>query len=82
MAQNSQQVHSKLSQNNETLNMSPQVHTIPKVMNKSKVQFKKALKDNDDPYLALLAVRTSSGPENNTPSATLFQNRTIRTLIP
>ena len=46
-----------------------------------KKSIKKALKGNDDPYLALLVVRTSPGPENNTPSVTLFYNRTIRTLI-
>ena len=34
------EVHSKLSQNNGTFNMSPQVHTIPKVMDKSKGQSK------------------------------------------
>lgn len=42
--QNSQQVHSKLSRNNGTLNMSPQVHTIPKLMAKSKGQFKQLRK--------------------------------------
>ena len=36
MAQNSQEVHSKLSENNGTSNMSPQVHTITKVMDKFK----------------------------------------------
>ena len=43
----------------------------------------KAFRTNEDPYLALLAaVRTSSGPENNTPPSTLFYNRPIRTLLP
>ena len=46
-----------------------------------KKNIKKALKGNDGPYLALLAVRTSLGPENKTPLVTLFYNRTIRTLI-
>ena len=46
-----------------------------------KKKIKKALKGNDGPYLALLAVRTSLGQENNTPLVTLFYNRTIRTLI-
>ena len=47
-----------------------------------KKSIKKALKGNDDPYLALLAVRTSPGLGNNTPPATLFYNRVIRTLLP
>ena len=37
-----------------------------------KKNIKKALKGNDDPYLALLAIRTSPGPKNNTPPATIF----------
>ena len=40
------------------------------------------MKGHDDPYLALSAVRTSTGPENNTPPATLFYNRVIKTLLP
>ena len=54
--------------------MSPQrqfKRTIPTI----KKSIKKALKGNDDTYLALLAVRIS-------PPVTLFYNRTIRTLIP
>ena len=47
-----------------------------------KKNIKKALKSNDDCYLALLAVCTSPDPENKTPPATLFYNRTIRTLLP
>ena len=47
-----------------------------------KKSIKKGLKGHDDPYLALLAVRTSTGPENNTPPATLFYNRVIKTLLP
>ena len=47
-----------------------------------KKSIKKALKGDGDPYLKLLAVCTSPGPENNTPPTTLFYNRTIRTLIP
>ena len=47
-----------------------------------KKSIKKALKGHDDPYIALLAVRTSTGPENNTPPATLFYNRVIKTLLP
>ena len=47
-----------------------------------KKSIKKASKRSDDPYLALLTVRTAPGPENNTPPATLFYNRTIRTLLP
>ena len=40
MAKYSQKVYSKLSQNNGNLNMSPQVRTIPKVMDKSKGESK------------------------------------------
>ena len=47
-----------------------------------KKTLKKVIKSNEDPYLALLALRTSAGPNNNTPPATLFYNRTIRTLLP
>ena len=47
-----------------------------------KKTLKKAFRTNEDPYLALLAIRTSSGPENNTPPSTLFYNRPIRTLLP
>ena len=47
-----------------------------------KKSIKKALKGNNDPYLALLALRTSPGPENNTPPGTLLYNHTIRTLLP
>ena len=35
-----------------------------------KKSIKKHMKDNADPYLALLAIHTSTGPENNTPAAT------------
>ena len=47
-----------------------------------KKRIKKALKGDNDPDLALLAFHTSTGPENNTPPATLFCNHAIRTLIP
>ena len=47
-----------------------------------KKSIKKALKGNNDPYLALLALCTSTGPENNTPPGTLLYNHTIRTLLP
>ena len=40
------------------------------------------MKGNNDPDLALLACCTSTGPENNSPPATLFYNPTIRTLLP
>ena len=40
------------------------------------------MKGDNDPDLALLAFHTSTGPENNTPPATLFCNHAIRTLIP
>ena len=40
------------------------------------------MKGHDDPYLALSAVHTSTGRENNTPPATLFYNRLIKTLLP
>ena len=47
-----------------------------------KKSIKKALKGNNELYLALLAVATSPDPENNTLPATLFYNHTIRTLLP
>ena len=47
-----------------------------------KKSIKKALKGNNDPNLALLALRTSTGPESNTPLVTIFYNHTIRTLLP
>ena len=47
-----------------------------------KKTLKKAFRTNEDPYLALLAIRTSSGPENNTQPSTLFYNRPIRTFLP
>ena len=37
-----------------------------------KKTLKKAFKSNDDTYLALSALRTSPGPNNNTPPATLL----------
>ena len=46
-----------------------------------KKSIKKALKGNDDPYLALLAVSALPGPENNTPPAKFFYNHTIITLM-
>ena len=47
-----------------------------------KKSIKKSLKGNDEPS-ALLAARTSPGPENNTPPVTLFYNcTTTRTLLP
>ena len=51
------------------------IHTIKETL-------KKAFKSNEDPYLALLALRTSPGPNNNTPSATLLYSRPIRTILP
>ena len=40
MVQNSQQIHSQHSRNNEMLKIPPQVYAIPRVMDKSKGQFK------------------------------------------
>ena len=47
-----------------------------------KKTLRKAFKHNDDPYLALLSTRVCSGPYNNTPPATLFYNRPIRSIVP
>ena len=47
-----------------------------------KKTLKKAFKSNEDLYLALLALRTSPGPNNNTPPATLLYRRPIRTISP
>ena len=55
---------------------------IEKTIQTIKKSIKKALKGNNDPHLALLAIRTSPDPKNNTPPATLFCNHTIRTLLP
>ena len=38
--------------------------------------------NNEDPYLALLSIRSTHGPSNITPPTTLFFNRTMRTIIP
>ena len=38
--------------------------------------------NNEDPYLALLSIRSAHGPSNNTNPTTLFFNRTIRTIKP
>ena len=46
-----------------------------------KKTLEKAFRISEDPYLALLAIRMSSGPENNAPPSTLFYNRPIRTLL-
>ena len=47
-----------------------------------KKTLKKAFKSNKDLYLALLALRTSPGSNNNTPPATLLYRRPIRTILP
>lgn len=47
-----------------------------------KKTLKKALKNNEDPYLALLAIRVCPGPYNNVPPATIFFNRHIPSTIP
>ena len=41
----------------------------------------KVFENNEDPYLALLSIRSAHGLSNNTPPTTLFFNRTIRTII-
>ena len=38
--------------------------------------------NNEDHYLALLSIRSTHGPSNNTPPTTLFFNRVIRTITP
>ena len=89
MLQNLQQIHSKLSRNNGTFKhktSSPQYpksnEQIERTIQTIKKSIKEALKGNDDPYLALLAVSALPSPENNTPPAKLFYNRTIKTLLP
>ena len=47
-----------------------------------KKTLKKAFKSNNHLYLALLALQTSPGPNNNTPPATLLYHRPIRTILP
>ena len=47
-----------------------------------KKTLKNAFKYNDDPYLALLATRVSTGPYNNIPPAVLFFNHPIRSTVP
>ena len=47
-----------------------------------KKTLKKAFKSNNHLYLALLTLQTSSGPNNNTPPATLLYHRPIRTILP
>ena len=47
-----------------------------------KKTLKKAFRDGQDPYLALLATKVSSGPYNNVPPATLMFNRPVRSQIP
>ena len=72
-------------QNNETSNMNSSSLHFPKsngqikraiqTINKA---LKKAFKSNGNSYLAVLPLRTSPGPDTNTPSATSLNNRTIR----
>ena len=47
-----------------------------------KKTLKKAFSNNEDPYLALLSTRVSPGPDDNTPPATLFYSRPIRSILP
>ena len=47
-----------------------------------KRSLKKAFKYNEDPYLALLSIKVCSGPYNNSPPATLFFKRPLRTNVP
>ena len=47
-----------------------------------KKTLKKAFKSKEEPYLAPLALRTSPGPDNNTPPATFLYSRPIRTILP
>ena len=46
-----------------------------------KKTLKKAFENNDDPYLALLALRTAQG-QNVSSAANLFFRRHLRTIIP
>ena len=47
-----------------------------------KKTLRKAITNDDDPYLALLATPVCPGPYDNTAPATLFFNRPIRSNIP
>ena len=47
-----------------------------------KKTIRKALNDDEDPYLALLAVKASPGPYNSSAPATAMFKRPIRTIIP
>ena len=47
-----------------------------------KKTLKKAFQDDQDPYLALLSIKVSPGPYNNSTPATIMFNRPIRSIIP
>ena len=47
-----------------------------------KKSLRKAFENKDDPYLALLSLRTNPGPHNTLPPATKFFTRPIRNLLP
>ena len=51
---------------------------VERTIQRVKKTLKKAFRDNQDPYLALLATKVSSGPYNNAPPATLMFHRPIR----
>ena len=55
---------------------------IERTIHKVKLTLKKALRNNQDPYLAILALRTTSQKNGMSSPATCLMNRNLRTILP